>query len=281
MSVLSLIMAAGIIITGLVVGFLSGLFGVGGGFLLVPVLNIFFGLPYNTVIGSSLASISIISLFGIARHHKQSHINFRLGLLLLVGTLPGVEAGARILVRIKNSGIMDTALNICFLVMFVAALVIMLFEYLKWVKGEKSSCDLDSYKLGFHCFEKNPGLDNSINIFFLLACGFFIGVLQGLLGVGGGFLLIPVLVNFFCLPARLVIGTSLFVISPSSALGAVSHYFKGNIDFMLVALILAGSVIGTTFGSAFTAKLKGKKIRLYFICLIALAALLMGIKIIS
>ncbi|OGS18047.1 MAG: hypothetical protein A3J83_06800 [Elusimicrobia bacterium RIFOXYA2_FULL_40_6] len=279
MIVLSLISIIGIAITGLIVGFLSGLFGVGGGFVIVPILNIVFGISYNIVIGSSLAAISIISLLGITKHHKQSHVNTKLGLILLAGTLPGVEFGARLLVKLTNSGFINVFIDTAFLIVFVGAFSIMVFEYIRWVNENKTSCDLTDYKIGFYCFKKETGFNNSVNIFYLLACGFLIGILQGMLGVGGGFMLIPVLVNFFGLPARLVIGTCLFVIFPSSGYGAITHFFKGNINFILVALILSGSIIGTLIGSSFTAKLKGKKIRLYFIFLIALAIIMMGLKI--
>ncbi|OGS18048.1 MAG: hypothetical protein A3J83_06805 [Elusimicrobia bacterium RIFOXYA2_FULL_40_6] len=279
MILFSLVSSIGIVITGLVIGFLSGLFGVGGGFLMTPILRLIFLIPYNIAVGSDLAAIAITSFVGVLRHYKQSHVNFKIGLILLVGILPGVEIGAKILVWLKDSGSIDVVLNFSFLTVFIIALVIMVIELIKWIKENKTSCDLSSYKIGFHCFKKKQDVDNSINVILLIFTGLIIGILQGMLGVGGGFLLIPVLVNFFCLPARVVIGTCLFVICPSSAYGALTHIIKGNVNFILVVLILSGSIIGTTIGSTFTSKLKGKKIRFYFIFLIIIAIIMMLIKI--
>src|SRR3989339_721299 len=188
----SLIFSVCLVAAGLIIGLLSGIFGVGGGFLLTPALKIFFDVPYNVSVGSSLAVITIISLVGVLRHHKMSHINIKLGLIVLSGIIPGVEIGAHLLVRLKQSGMMDNILNVSFLLVFILAFVIMLIEYLKWTNGEKESVDLEKYTINYHWFDKK---ENSLNIFALVLTGFIIGIMQGLLGVGGGFVMLPVLIS--------------------------------------------------------------------------------------
>jgi uncharacterized membrane protein YfcA len=276
---LNLINIVGIIFAGLLIGFLSGALGVGGGFLMTPILRIIFGIPYNLAVGSGLIAITFTSLYGAFRHYKLQHTNIKLGIITLIGMFPGVEIGARILNELKsNSTTMDIVLNLCYLILLSLAGFIMLIEYLKWLKENKAPVDLCNYKINYYFFSKEKDL-NSINIFFLSLCGFFIGILQGLLGVGGGFILIPILVYTFHIPAAIVVGTSLFIISPSSAFGGISHIFKGNVNFILVLLILSGSLIGSFVGSQLTEKIRGKKIRLYFIFVILLGIIMILLKI--
>ncbi|MFH1613277.1 MAG: sulfite exporter TauE/SafE family protein, partial [bacterium] len=118
-------------------------------------------------------------------------------------------------------------------------------------------------------------------IFSLLLCGFCIGILQGLMGVGGGFILVPILIYIFHIPAAIVIGTSLFIICPSSAFGSISHILKGNVNFILVLLILSGSILGSFIGSQLTEKIRGKKIRFYFIFIILVGIIMVLIKMLS
>lgn len=288
----SLAQTIGIVLLGLVIGFLSGLFGVGGGFLMTPALKIIFGIPYNIAIGSDIAAITFTSMYGMYKHYKLSHINFTLGFIILGSMIPGVEVGARILGILKNGSTMlingkqipsiDIILNFCYVAVLIIAGVIMLLEYYKWKAGRKVSVNLSSYKTGYYFFIKKgiPDL-HQINIIGLILCGFVIGILKGLLGVGGGFIIVPILVNFFAIPAVIVIGTSLFIICPSSAYGAVTHLFKGNVDFMLVLLILAGSLIGSYFGTSMTEKLRGKKIRKYFVYIIALGIIMIIINLLT
>jgi uncharacterized membrane protein YfcA len=281
----TLLHSAGIILLGLLIGFLSGLFGVGGGFLMTPALKIIFNIPYNIAIGSDLAAITFTSMYGMYKHYKLSHINISLGLIILAAMLPGVEIGARILVLLHTSGSimingkeianLDIVLNYCYITVLITAGVIMLLEYYKWKEGTKTSYNLASYKTGYYFFKKHskPGI-HQVNIPGLLFCGLLIGTLNGMLGVGGGFIIVPLLVNFFAIPAVVVIGTSLFIICPASAFGTLTHFLKGNVNFWLVLLILSGSLIGSYIGTSLTDKLRGKKIRKYFVYII-IAGILM------
>lgn len=278
----NIIQTTGIILLGLLVGFLSGLFGAGGGFLITPALRIIFGIPYNIAVGSSLTAITFSSLYGMYKHHEQSHVNPTLGLIILGGVFPGVEIGARILVRLKNSGVIDITLNLCYVILLITAAVIMFMEYRKWTKNGKCPQDLSCYKTGFYFFKKKPHKNkHQLNIMALMLYGFGTGILVGLLGVGGGFILIPALVNFFSLPAVIVIGTSLLIVCLSSAFGAAIHILKGNVNIILVLLLLSGSIIGSYFGTSLTEKFRGRKIRKYFIFIILLAIIMIFIGMLS
>lgn len=278
---LNLINITGIILTGLIIGFLSGLLGVGGGFLITPALRIIFNIPYNFAVGSGLTAITFTSLYGAFRHYKLQHINIKLGIIMLIGMFPGIEIGAEILNKLKISHsilingreilLMDIVLNLSYLILLSLAAFIMLIEYIKWCREKKAPIDLKTHKINF----------NSTNIVLLLLCGFCIGILQGLMGVGGGFIMIPLLVYIFHIPAAIAVGTSLLIICPSSAFGSISHIFKGNVNFILVSLILSGSIIGSFIGSRLTEKIRGKKIRFYFIFIIAAGIIMVLIKMLS
>ncbi|MFH1612330.1 MAG: sulfite exporter TauE/SafE family protein, partial [bacterium] len=157
---LNIINTVGIIFSGLLIGFLSGLFGVGGGFLMTPILRIIFGIPYNLAVGSDLLAITFTSLYGSFKHYKLRHTNILLGIIILIGMFPGVEIGARILNRLKFSSnilingkeilLVDIVLNLCYFILLSLAAFIMLIEYLKWSKENKIPVDLSTYKTNYY-----------------------------------------------------------------------------------------------------------------------------------
>jgi len=281
--------------TGFVIGVLSGLFGVGGGFLLVPLLNIVFNIPYNITIGSSLLQMVGTSTASTLKHRGYGNIDYKLAGFILMGSMVGVELGARVLMHLKNLGtitinaskisIMDFWINIIYIILLSLVGTSMFLESKKAKKRAPRGGIVESVisqkirniKISPLISLPTSKIEN-ISLWNLIFLGFGVGTLSGLLGVGGGFIISPALIYLIGIPTSLAIGTGLFQIIFTSAYGAITHLLKGNIDFKLVACILTGSIIGSQLRTILNKKLRGAHIRYYFSLLIFFAAGLILIK---
>ncbi len=281
---------AGLVILGFVVGVLSGLFGIGGGFFLVPMLNAVFNVPYNIAIGSSLCQMVGTSIAASVKHHDYGHIDYKLSIWLLAGSIIGAETGARILMWLHGMGdviirghsisIMYLWVNIIFVVLLLVVGIVMFFESSQATRREPRG---GVVKSKISQIIRNTGIRpkisfpisgiKSFSIWSVVALGFGVGVLSGLLGIGGGFIMSPSLIYLFGIPTNVAIGTDLFQIIFTSGYGAASHFVKGNIDFVLVGCILAGSLGGSHLGAVLHKRMRGAHVRYYF-SLIVLAVVI-------
>ncbi len=276
-----IIIFLGLICLGFIIGVLSGLFGVGGGFLMTPMLNAVFGIPYNIAVGSGLAQIVGTSAAASLRHRSYGHIEYKLALYILVGSLGGVELGARILVKLKGLGsiiLHNHLIGKMYLWMtfiYVALLLVVgVSMFLESRKARRRSPrgGIVTTRISRKIQEMNVGplislpvsRIPSISVWIIIGVGFLIGILSGLLGVGGGFIITPAFIYLFGVPTSVAVGTGLFQIIFTSGYGALTHFFKGNVDFTLVAGILAGSLIGSQFGAMLNKRLRGAYVRYYF-----------------
>jgi uncharacterized membrane protein YfcA len=281
-----MVSAPGLILFGLIMGILTGFFGVGGGFLVVPLLNIIFGIPYNLAVGSSLCQMVGTSFSGAWRHARLKNVDMKLGVILLLGSFMGVEVGARLLGTLKASGTqivrgkevltMDIWMNSIYKLLLIFVGTFMLIETFKARRRKVSSPPsllkiLESLRLPPLISLKVSHI-SKISLWLIVGAGFFIGVLSGLLGVGGGFIMTPALIYLFGLATPLAIGTGLFQIIFTALFGTVSHTLKGNVDFTLVFFILCGSLIGAQIGALLTKKVEATSIRQYFAFIVYIAA---------
>jgi len=281
--------------TGFIIGILSGLFGVGGGFLLVPLLNIIFNVPYNIAIGSSLLQMVGTSAASSLKHRGYGNIDYKLAGFAVIGSIVGVELGARLLMRLKNLGTitinasnistMDFWISIIYIILLSLVGISMFLESKKAKKRAPQGGIVESVISQKIRNIKIPPIISlptskieSISIWTLIFIGFGVGILSGLLGVGGGFIISPALIYLIGIPTSLAIGTGLFQIMFTSAYGAITHLLKGNIDFKLVACILTGSIIGSQLGARIHNNIRGAHVRYYFSLLIFFAAGLILIK---
>ncbi|MFH0902418.1 MAG: sulfite exporter TauE/SafE family protein, partial [Pseudomonadota bacterium] len=285
---------------GLVVGFMAGLFGVGGGFLLTPMLNIVFGIPYNIAVGSDLAQMLGMSTAATVRHGKLGNIDYRLGFLMIVGTAGGVEIGASILEVLKHAGdlvIGSIKLPIMTLVMSVVYMALLLWigtlvfrESRKALKAVRAG-GTDTIQKGW-IVEKLSSMRlppmislpasgiASISLWIILGVGLATGVLAGLLGVGGGFIRMPALIYIIGCPTVVAVGTDLFEIMFSSAYGAFTHGMKGNINLIVVLGLLVGSTIGSQIGASMTRRLGGPRLRYIFAFIAYFAVIMVAMKLV-
>lgn len=270
----------GLVGLGFLIGVLSGWFGVGGGFLLTPMLNVVLSIPYNIAVGSGLCQMVGTTAAASLKHRSYGHIDYRLALFMLIGSIGGVELGARLLVKLKELGSI-TLYNHSFSKMYlwvtaiyiILLLLVGIFMFLESRKAKKSSDTvvvktkiarrIQKIHLAPTISLPISGIE-SISLWSPIILGFIIGISSGLLGVGGGFIMTPCLIYLFGIPTSIAIGTGLFQIIFISGYGAFTHFFKGNVDFLLVASILAGSLAGSQVGVILCRKTKSSSTRYYF-----------------
>jgi hypothetical protein len=289
-----------LILFGLIVGMLGGFFGVGGGFLMVPMLNVVFGIPYNVCVGSDLGQMCGMSTAATVRHMRFGNIDFRLGFLMIAGTASGVEAGATVLELLKHAGSMTIAgkqidtMTLVMSLVYAALLVFlgqaMVRESLRTMKRQAGAVAggeaalSTGYVLKLRSFRLWPmvrlpasGIE-SISLWVILVIGFATGFLSGMLGVGGGFIRMPALVYIMGCPTVVAVGTDLFEIMFSSGYGVGTHAFKGNVHLILVLALLIGTTVGAQVGASYTRKAGGPKVRLGFGCLAFIGVIMVAVK---
>ncbi|MGB6606320.1 MAG: sulfite exporter TauE/SafE family protein [Atribacterota bacterium] len=274
---------------GFITGVLSGLFGVGGGFLLVPLLNVVFNVPYIIAIGSSLVQMVGTATASTLKHRGYGHIDYKLAGFILMGSIVGAEFGARILMWLKSLGTimihgstiskMDLWINLIYIVLLSLVGISMFLESKKAKKRAPRGGVVDtafSQKIRNVKIPPITSLPISnieyISVCYLVVLGFGVGILSGLLGIGGAFILNPALIYLIGVPTSVAIGTSLFQTIFVSGYGGLTHFFKGNVDFALVACVLVGSLVGSQLGAKIHNRLRGAYIRYYFSLVIFIAA---------
>jgi len=278
----------GFIGTGFIVGILSGLFGVGGGFLLVPLLNAVFGVPYNIAIGSSLFQMVGTSAAASLKHRDYGNIDYKLAGFILMGSIVGIESGARTLMWLKSVGTimihgsliskMDLWINIVYIILLSLVGISMFLESKKAKKRAPRGGVVDTIFSQKIQNAKIPPLTalpvsniEYISICYLIVLGFGVGIFSGLLGIGGAFIITPALIYLIGVPTSIAIGTSLFQTIFISGYGGLTHFFKGNVNFALVACVLVGSLVGSQLGAKIHNRLRGAYIRYYFSLVIFIA----------
>jgi uncharacterized membrane protein YfcA len=287
---------------GLVIGALGGFFGVGGGFLMVPMLNAVFGVPYNIAVGSDLGQMCGMSTAATVRHMRFGNIDFKLGALMIVGTASGVELGAQILELLKHVGNVSLlgreidTLSLVMSLLYSALLVFlgqaMVRESVRTMRRAAGQVQLpveapsSSAALRLRTIKLWPMVSlpasgiESISLWVILGVGFATGLLSGMLGVGGGFIRMPALVYILGCPTVVAVGTDLFEIMFSSAYGVMTHAFKGNVHLPLVLALLIGTTIGAQLGASYTRRAGGPWVRFGFGCLAFVGVLTVMIKLV-
>jgi len=278
----------GIVLLGIFVGFLTGLFGVGGGFLLTPALNILFGIPYTVAVGSDLLLIFCTGSVSAFKHWKLKNVDMRLGAILACSAVVGAEAGKRLMNLLEkgNGGseltinlfsqehlLLNLTLDILFLILLGSVMLTILNEKPDSETGEtdtRISKWLHELKLSPLISLPASGL-TTLTCWAPIAIGFLVGIVTGLMGVGGGFIMFPILVYVIGVPTSIAVGTSAFQILFASGYGAFAHFSAGHVELKLVAMLLCGSMIGVQIGVFASGRIGNKNIRKYFSFVIALA----------
>ncbi len=268
---------------GLAVGLLSGLFGVGGGFLMTPLL-IMFGIPSTVAAATDSNQIVAASTSGTYAHWKVGNVDFKMGLYLLAGGFIGGLLGVQGIKVLKAMGNADFVIKMTYVLMLGTVGAYMFFESLSSMKKKKVqrvekekesglSKFLRSLPLQTH-FEKS-GVTHSALIPVIF--GGFVGILAAVMGVGGGFLMVPVMVYILRMPMHVVVGTSLFqILFNCIEVTFLQAYTNHTVDFILAVLLLVGSTVGAQVGAVFGRKLKGEQLKI----ILAVIVLAVTVKII-
>ena len=268
---------------GLAVGLLSGLFGVGGGFLMTPLL-IMLGIPATVAAATDSSQIVAASTSGTYAHWKVGNVDFKMGLYLLaggfVGGLIGVE-GIKILRALGNA---DFVIKITYVLMLGIVGTYMFIESLQSMRKKPSDVaplrkerKIDAFLKSLPLqseFEKS-GVTHSVLVPIFLGC--FVGILAAIMGVGGGFLMVPIMFYILRMPMHVIVGTSLFqILFTCIEVTFLQSYTNHTVDFTLAALLLLGSTIGAQVGAVFGRKLKGEQLKI----LLAVIVLVVTVKIV-
>jgi uncharacterized membrane protein YfcA len=245
---------------GFIVGILGGFFGVGGGFIAGPLM-IWAGVPINFVVGTDLAHMTGKSIVAARRHRALGNVDLRLALFMVIGTIPGIELGAQLLEHLKVLGNIEHVVGYSYVAILTAIGLFTGRESLRALRMKRTD-QLEA-----------KGVSDVILV------GMLTGFLAGFLGVGGGFLRLPLLVYVLGIPTHVAVGTDLFEIIISAGYGTVSHALKGNVDIMIALTMHTGAAIGAQIGAVGTRYFSGPTIRLMFSILPLIAAIMVLLRI--
>ena len=264
-----------------VVGFLSGMFGLGGGFLMTPLL-IFMGIPTNVAVATSANQIVASSISGTIGHWRQGLVDFKMGGVLLIGSILGSILGIWIFQTLVSTGQIETVISILYFALLFSIGTLMLIESSQVIRDrirkktvkKKLHYHNWAHKLPFKIrFYKSKLY---ISIIPPIIIGFFIGILSAVMGIGGSFILIPAMIYFLGMPTSKVIGTSLFQIIFITAIITLLHTTTTfAVDAILAFFLIISSVIGAQIGVLAANKLRGEEIR----ALLAVIVLVVAVKI--
>ncbi len=261
------------------VGFLSGVFGVGGGFLLTPLL-IVIGVPHTVAVASSANQVVGASVSGALAHWRRGNIDFQMGIVLLAGGFAGSAAGVWLFAMLRRMGQIDLAISLAYALLLGTLGTLMLAESTRAMLRLRRP-GAGRRKLHQHTWLHGLPLKMRfrrsklyISALLPLSLGFVVGLLSGAMGLGGGFVMVPAMIYLLGMPTATVPGTSLFqIIFVSASVTVLQAVENGALDAVLALVLLVGGVLGAQLGTRFGARLRGEQLRaLLALLVLAVAA---------
>ncbi len=265
-----------LIILGLAVGFLSGMFGVGGGFLMTPLL-ILMGIPPAVAVASEANHILAASVSGFLAHMRRKNFDFLMGIILLTGGVVGSIIGVFLLKYLLSIGYEKIFISISYVLILIVVGFYMLKESISSLKnisdGKIKKLHDHAWFHGLPFKLKFRKSHLYISVLPPIIIGLIAGILSSVMGVGGGFILIPAMIYILGMPTQIVVGTSLMQIIFVTLVSTIMHsYINQTVDVVLSSLLLLGAVIGAQIGTRVMIRLKGEQIRFLFAIIIILVA---------
>ena len=247
------------------VGVLSGLFGVGGGFLMTPLL-FFIGIPSPVAVATEANQIVASSVSGVLAHFRRNNVDVKMGVVLLVGGVLGSTLGVWLFTYLKGLGQIDLVIKLSYVVFLSIIGGLMLIESLRSMSKKKRAIRTKAHHHNWmHGLPFKMRFRKSrlyISVLLPIAIGFFVGILAAIMGVGGGFIMVPAMIYLLGMPTSVVVGTSLiqiiFVTANVTILQAVNNQ---TVDVVLAMFLMFGGVIGAQFGAKFGSRLQGEHLR--------------------
>jgi uncharacterized protein len=260
------------------VGFLSGMFGVGGGFLLTPLL-IFYGIPAEVAVATTASHLTASSMSGAIAQWRRRVVDFKMAGVMLIGGIAGSVAGVQIFALLRRLGQADIVVSAGYVILLGSIGGLMLNESLRAVRAARGETPRPApqrhnwiHGLPFKMRFRQSRL--YISVLPPLVLGLIVGILSAILGVGGGFIVVPAMIYLLRMPTGVVMGTSLlqivFVTATTTVLQALSNY---TVDIMLALFLILGGVVGAQYGVRMASRLPGEQLRLL------LAVLVLGVGI--
>jgi uncharacterized protein len=264
-----------LILLGFTVGVIGGFFGVGGAFMVTPALNVF-GFPMAYAIGTDMAHIAGKSIVSTFKHRKFGNVDMKLAVLMIIGTVVGIELGATLILWLEKIGHIGPIVRVTYMVLLFGLGSFMLYEYMTGMRRaakqpadaqgdagrSKLALRMQSIKLRPVVHLKVSGFH--ISVWVIIGMGLVTGFLAGFLGVGGGFIRMPALMYIIGAPTKVAVGTDLFEVMVTGAYGAFSYAVKGRVELLAAMIMLIGAATGAQLGATATLYARGTIIRLYF-----------------
>ena len=272
---------------GAAVGFLSGMFGVGGGFLITPLLMLA-GISPAVAVGTGAAQVVASSVSGTIAQYRRNNVDFKMGLILFLGGLIGAVLGVEVVRLLRRVGQFDLFVALSYVAFLGSIGGLMLVESLNTIrksrhviepgrkKRDRTAFDALPWKMRFHRSKLY------ISAIPPLAIGAIVGLLASIMGVGGGFVMVPAMIYLLKIPTNVVIGTSLFQIGCVTSVSTVLHAVNNhNVDLVLATLLMIGAVIGAEFGTVAGQRLKGEHLRFLLAGLVLMVSVRMAFDLIA
>ncbi|MDO5704953.1 MAG: sulfite exporter TauE/SafE family protein [Paracoccus sp. (in: a-proteobacteria)] len=258
-----------------IVGLMSGLFGVGGGFLITPLL-FFIGIPPAIAVATGANQVVASSVSGVLAHLRRKTVDFRMGGVLLAGGMVGSWLGVWVFTLLQRLGQVDLVVQLCYVVFLGLIGVMMLQESVRALTARNRTATRKRlhehnwvHRLPLKVKFRASGL--YISVIPPLIVGVLVGVLAAIMGVGGGFIMVPAMIYLLGMPTKVVVGTSLFQITFVTAFTTLMHSISYNtVDIMLAVLLIIGGVTGAQFGTHLGAKLRAEQLRILLALLVLL-----------
>lgn len=265
---------------GAAVGFLSGMFGVGGGFLMTPLL-IFSGIPAAVAVGTEAAQIVASSVSGAIAQYRRKNVDIKMGVVLLIGGIFGSTIGVQVVKILRQIGQFELFVSLSYVTFLGIIGSLMLIEALNTIRKTRGGKQVSARRPGQHSwihglpfkmrFHRSKLYISAIPP---LLIGAFVGFLGAIMGVGGGFVMVPAMIYLLRVPTNVVVGTSLFQIVFVTAATTIMHATQNQtVDIVLAMLLMVGGVIGAQFGAVAGEKLKGEQLRALLAALVLLVCL--------
>jgi len=268
---------------GAAVGFLSGMFGVGGGFLITPLL-IFYNIPPAVAVATGANQVVASSVSGVLSHFKRGTVDIKLGVVLLIGGIFGSSIGVYLFSLLRDLGQLDLIVSILYVGFLGTVGGLMMMESVRALARARSGATVSLRRPGAHSWvHKLPfkmrfkASKLYVSVIPVLGLGGMIGMLASIMGVGGGFIMVPAMIYLLKVPTNVVIGTSLFQIIFVAAYTTVVHATTNQtVDSVLALLLMLGSVVGAQYGAKAGQRLRGEQLRALLAGLVLLVALRLG-----
>jgi uncharacterized protein len=266
---------------GAAVGFLSGMFGVGGGFLITPLL-IFYNIPPAVAVATGANQVIASSFSGALTHFKRGTLDVKLGSLLVIGGVIGAGVGIYVFVLLRQLGQLDLIVSLLYVIFLSTIGGLMLYESVQAMRRTRAGQLATLKKPGQHNWvHKLPfkmrfrASKIYVSIIPVMVLGAAIGFLSSIMGVGGGFIMVPAMIYLLKVPTNVVIGTSLYQIVFVTAFTTVMQATTNqSVDIVLAMLLMTGGVVGAQYGTRIGQKLRGEQLR----ALLAMLVLAVGLR---